>query len=196
MKWLLWMVMCLALRGVALAEQPQATATVRTPPTPEGGERMFFPHDTLWGYAQFDVAPPHNEPDPNLCRADAGNQGGVNAPCNAFARYMAWGTVEVRPFGQGIFRRFMLFADLRFVFGKNIPQTLYTWSMAPIGFERSWGAGIYIGRGFEMRVTQHFLFHRLGDRDRYLGSADLGPNGPWGRYTVIGVRKYFGQRRW
>ena len=60
--------------------------------------------------------------------------------------------------------------------------------------ERSWGAGIYLGKGFEMRVTQHFLFSRFGARDRNLGAADLGPNGPWGRYNMIGVRKYFGQR--
>jgi len=71
-------------------------------------DRMFLPSDTLWGYAQFDIAPPHNEIDPNLCRADAGNFGGVNAPCNAFARYMLSGILEVRPFGRGPFRRFML----------------------------------------------------------------------------------------
>jgi hypothetical protein len=53
-----------------------------------------------------------------------------------------------------------------------------------------------MGKGFEMRVTQHFLFDRFGARDRNLGSADLGPNGPWGRYNAIGVRKYFGSRRW
>jgi hypothetical protein len=45
-------------------------------------------------------------------------------------------------------------------------------------------------------VTQHFLFDRLGARDRNLGTADLGNNGPWGRYNTIGVRKYFGTRRW
>ena len=53
-----------------------------------------------------------------------------------------------------------------------------------------------MGKGFEMRVTQHFLFSRFGARDRNLGPADLGPNGPWGRYNMIGVRKYFGQRRY
>jgi hypothetical protein len=158
--------------------------------------RMFFPSDTLWGYAQFDVAPPHNEIDPNLCASNAGNFGGANAPCNAFARYMLWGLLEVRPFGRGPFRRFMLFGEPRFLFGKNVPQHLYTGSFDAIGVERSWGAAIYLGKGFEARVTQHFLFDRLGARDRYLGTADLGPNGPWGRYNTIGVRKYFGSRRW
>jgi hypothetical protein len=159
-------------------------------------ERFLFPRDTLWGYAQFDFAPPHNEIDPNLCNADAGIVGGVNSPCNAFARYMLSGLLEVRPFGRGPLRRFMLFGEPRFLFGKNLPQTLYTWSFDPIGVEHSWGAAVYLGKGFEFRVTQHFLFDRIGSRDKNLGPADLGPNGPWGRYNAIGVRKYFGTRRW
>jgi hypothetical protein len=163
---------------------------------PKAQERMFLPSDTFYGYAQFDLAPPHNEIDPNLCRSDAGSFGGANAPCNAFARYMFSGLLEVRPFGRGQFRRFMLFGEPRFLFGKNLPQTLYTWSFDAIGVEHSWGAAIYLGKGFEMRVTQHFLFDRFGARDRNLGAADLGPNGPWGRYNAIGVRKSFGTRRW
>jgi hypothetical protein len=159
-------------------------------------DRMFFPSDTFWGYGQFDIAPPHNEIDPNICRADARQFGGVNAPCNAFGRYMLSGLVEVRPFGRGPLQRFMLFGEPRFLFGKNVPQALYTWSFDAIGVEHSWGAAVYLGRGFEMRVTQHFLFDRFGARDRNLGAADLGPNGPWGRYNAIGVRKYFGTRRW
>ncbi|HET7210091.1 MAG TPA: hypothetical protein VFI95_26190 [Terriglobales bacterium] len=157
--------------------------------------RLFFPKNFIWGYTQFDVAPPHNEPDPNLCAANARQFGGANAPCNAFARYMLWGYVEVRPFARTPLRRLLFFGAPNFLFGKNVPQALYTWSPAGIGWERSWGAGIEIGRGFEARVTQHFLFQRFGSRDRNLGPADLGPNGPWGRYNVIGVRKYFGHRR-
>jgi len=159
-------------------------------------ERFFLPPDTFWGYAQFDIAPSHNEIDPNLCAANAGNYGGTNAPCSLFARYMLSGLLEVRPFGRGHLRRFMLWGEPRFLFGKNIPQTLYTWSPDAIGVEHSWGAAIYMGKGFEMRVTQHFLFDRFGARSRYLGQADLGANGPWGRYNTIGVRKYFGTRRW
>jgi hypothetical protein len=161
-----------------------------------GDGRFFLPRDTFYGFAQVDVAPPHNEIDPNLCTAKAGDFGGVNAPCSEFARYMISGLLEVRPFGRGQLRRFMLFGEPKFLFGKNIPQTLYTWSLDAIGVEHSWGAAIYLSRGFELRVTQHFLFNRLGARDRDLGAADLGPNGPWGRYNTIGVRKYFGTRRW
>src|SRR5208283_4743330 len=159
-------------------------------------ERMFFPRDMLWGWAQLDLAPPHNEVDPNLCAGNAGQYGGANAPCSMFARYMLSGILEVRPFGRGPLRRFMVFGAPTFLFGKNVPKTLYTWSPDAIGIEHSWGAGIYIEKGFEFRVTQHFLFDRLGARDTNLGLADLGNNGPWGRYMTVGVRKTFGTRRW
>ena len=53
-----------------------------------------------------------------------------------------------------------------------------------------------MNKGFEFRVTQHFLFDRLGARDTNLGPADLGTNGPWGRFMTVGVRKTFGTRRW
>ena len=190
MKRLLWLVICLALCGAVLAQEP----AVHKKEAP--ADRMFFPRDTLYGYAQFDLAPPHNEIDPNLCAANAGQYGGVNAPCSEFARYMLSGLVEVRPFGRGQLRRFMLFGQPTFLFGKTIPKTLYTWSFDAIGIERSWGGAIYLGQGFEFRVTQHFLFDRLGARNRNLGTADLGNNGPWGRYNTIGVRKTFGTRRW
>lgn len=184
---LLWMVLCLALPGALQAQNEPVT---------DKSDRMFFPRDTLWGYAQFDLAPPHNEIDPNLCAGNAGSYGGVKAPCTAFARYMLSGYLEARPFGKGQFRRIMFFGAPSLLLGKNIPQTLYTWSWDAIGIEHSWGLGVYIAKGFEFRVTQHFLFDRLGARDRNLGPADLGNNGPWGRYNAIGVRKYFGTRRW
>jgi hypothetical protein len=187
MKRLWWILVVFAVSGTLVAQDG-------TPSEKE--DRMFLPRDMFWGYAQLDLAPPHNEIDPNLCAGNAGQYGGANAPCSMFARYMLSGLLEVRPFGKGIFRRFMLFGEPSFLFGKNIPQTLYTWSPDAIGIEHSWGIGIYLGKGFELRVTQHFLFDRLGARDKNLGPADLGNNGPWGRYNAIGVRKYFGTRRW
>src|SRR5690242_8947639 len=100
-----------------------------------GSARTFFPKDTFWGYGQFDLAPPHNEIDPNICRADAGAFGGTAAPCTSFARYMVSGYVEMHPFGRGQFRKFFLFGEPRFLFRRNIPQTLYTWSFDAIGAE-------------------------------------------------------------
>jgi hypothetical protein len=174
--------------------------TVRGQPSqssqPKAEERMFFPRDMLWGWAQLDLAPPHNEIDPGICAGNAGQYGGVNAPCSMFARYMISGMLEVRPFGRGQLRRVMIFGAPAFLFGKTIPQTLYTWSPDAIGIEHSWGGAVYIGKGFEFRITQHFLFDRLGARDTNLGPADQGNNGPWGRYMALGVRKYFGTRRW
>jgi len=189
MKRRVWMAVFLMLSAVAVAQE-------RSSRSGDQSDRFLLPRDTFYGYAQFDIAPPHNEIDPNLCAANAGDFGGVKAPCSEFARYMLSGLLEVRPFGRGPLRRFMLFGQPSFLFGKNLPQTLYTWSFDAIGIEHSWGAAIYLSRGFELRVTQHFLFDRLGARDRNLGTADLGPNGPWGRYNTIGVRKYFGTRRW
>jgi hypothetical protein len=190
----------------APASSPQSTEPVLTgdvihgmPAKPDQAEalpRMFFPRDMFWGWAQLDLAPPHNEIDPNLCAGNAGQYGGANAPCSMFARYMLSGMLEVRPFGRGQLRRFMVFGAPTFLFGKTIPQTLYTWSPDAIGIEHSWGGGIYMGKGFEFRITQHFLFDRLGARDTNLGVADLGNNGPWGRYMTLGVRKSFGTRRW
>jgi hypothetical protein len=138
----------------------------------DSGERMFFPHDMLWGWAQLDLAPPHNEIDPNLCSGDVAANGGLQDPCSLFARYMLSGILEVRPFGRGPLRRFMVYGAPTFLFGKTLPKTLYTWSPDAIGIEHSWA------------------------RDKNLGSADLGNNGPWGRYVTLGVRKTFGTRRW
>jgi hypothetical protein len=157
---------------------------------------MFFPRDTFWGWAQFDLAPPHNEIDPNLCAGNVAQNGGLQDQCSLFARYMLSGMLEVRPFGRGPLRRLMIFGAPTFLFGKTLPKTLYTWSPDAIGIEHSWGAGIFIAKGFEFRVTQHFLFDRLGARSKYLGSADLGNNGPWGRYFTLGLHKSFGTRRW
>jgi len=174
------------------ATAPKTTATpAGTFWVPEPEERWFFPQGNwIYGFAEFDFAPPHNEPDPNFCAANAGNYGGVNSQCNLFARYLLGGQVEVRPFGKTALRRVKFFWNPTFVFGNNVPQYKYTWSWDGIGWERQWGAAVYLGRRFDLRVTQQFLFQRFSSRD--LGPAYLGPNGPWGRFVTIGVRKYFG----
>ena len=166
-----------------------------TSPKPAPEERMFFPKDWYWGWAQFDLAPPHNEVDPNLCAANAGQYGGKNAECSAFARYMISGTVELRPFGQTWLRGFVAFFDPTFLFGKTVPQYNYTWSWSGIGMEYAWGVGYNLPKRFEVRFTGHPVIARFPARDHPLGPAWLGSNGPWGQYNTIGVRKYFGTRR-
>ncbi len=176
---------------------PQSADTQTAPSTTKSQpqERMFFPKDWYWGWAEFDLAPPHNEIDPNLCAANAGQYGGIYSKCNAFARWQIAGTIELRPFGQTIARRLMFFYDPNFLFGKNVPQTLYTWSFQGIGMELGWGVGVDLPKRFQFRYTNHPTIVRFGSRDQPLGPAWLGANGPWGQYNTIGIRKYFGERR-
>ena len=169
---------CVAFRpdirhNVAAHLRPPTSRSRRAQPAPSPPpqERLFFPKDWYWGWAEFDLAPPHNEIDPNLCAANAGNYGGVNAQCNAFARYQLSGTIEIRPIGRTIARRLNFFFDPNFLFGKNVPQTLYTWSWDGIGMEYKWGVGIDLPKRFEFRFTQHPNIQRFGSRDRAAGSG-------------------------
>jgi hypothetical protein len=175
----------------AQAAAPQAGQQSPTFWVPAPEERWWLPKGNwIYGYGEFDFAPSHNEPDPNMCAANAGDYGGANSQCNLFARYLLSGQVWVRPFGKTALRRIKVWWTPTLLFGKNVPQYLYTYSWQGIGMENEWGADIYLGHRFDFRLQQHFLFTRFGDRP--LGPAYLGPNGPWGRYFTIGVRKYFG----
>src|ERR1035438_7177097 len=58
----------------AAAKPASTEAATFWVPAPE--ERWWLPKGNwIYGYAQFDLAPPHNEPDPNFCAANAGNYG-------------------------------------------------------------------------------------------------------------------------
>jgi hypothetical protein len=159
---------------------------------PEG--RLLFPHDWVRGYVDFAVAPPHNEPDLGRCSPSAAvilAAGGANSTCNAYARYLWSGYLEVQPFGKTFARHVFVFFTPTFSFGNNVPQYKYTASMAPIAFERSVGVGIELPKNFEFRVTQHQV-DWLGRYNNNLGLADLNTAGPYGLYTTIGARWYFG----
>ena len=88
-KSLLWVLICFAFSNLAGAQESAEPKSTTAPQA--SSDRMFFPRDMFYGFAQFDLAPPHNEIDPNLCTANAGQYGGVNAPCSEFARYMLSG---------------------------------------------------------------------------------------------------------
>ncbi len=206
MKRLLLFIVVFTFSCAALAQTTESAPSSQTAqsgqaaqsiPPSQSQERMFFPKDWYWGWAQFDLAPPHNEIDPNLCAADAGapQYGGKNAPCSAFARYQLSGNIEIHPIGRTIASRLMLFYEPNFLFGKNLPQVLYTWSWTGIGMEYKWGVGVDLPKRFQFRYTNHPTIQRFGSRDQPLGPAWLGANGPWGQYNTIGVRKYFGTRR-
>ncbi len=159
---------------------------------PEG--RMFFPHNWVRGYVNFDVAPSHNEPDLGRCSQSQAviiSAGGASSDCNAYARYLLGGYLEVQPFGKTFARHVFVFFTPTFSFGNNVPQFKYTASMAGIAFERAVGIGIELPKNFEFRVTQHQV-DWLGKYKNNVGLADLGTSGPYGLYATVGARWYFG----
>lgn len=186
-----------------LAATAAATAAADPAPTPpswgapEG--RMFFPHNSVRGYVNFDVAPPHNEPDLGRCSplgSVIASAGGANSPCNAYARYLLGGYLEIQPFGRTLARHLFVFFTPTFSFGNNVPQFKYTASMSGIAFERSVGIGFELPKNFEIRITQHQVDwlgkYASKNLDPSVPGLDLGTSGPYGLYATIGARYYFG----
>jgi hypothetical protein len=101
--------------GTVAVSTPAAAAADPAPRPPSWGVpegRMFFPHNWLRGYVNFDVAPPHNEPDLGRCTQSQTiiiAAGGANSPCNAYARYLLGGYMEVQPFGKTFARHIFVF---------------------------------------------------------------------------------------
>ena len=76
------------------------------------------------GYVQFDLAPPHNEIDSGLCMGAPESRSPANAACSAFARFMASGHLEVRPFQKlpaPILKTIYVFGDPSFLFAPGEP---------------------------------------------------------------------------
>ncbi len=189
--------------AVATLATPDEAAASSAPATkasswgvPPG--RTFFPHNWLRGYVNFDVAPPHNEPDLGRCTQNAtiiAAAGGVNSPCTAYARYLMGGYLEIQPFGRTIARHLFVFWTPTFSLGSNVPQYKYTASMAGIAYERAFGIGFELPKNFEVRVEQHqvdWLGKFKGAIDPAIQGLDLGTAGPYGLYSTIGARWYFG----
>ena len=199
----------------ALAQDTTATVAMSTPgaaapdlaaaPAPNPSSwgvpkgRTLFPHNWLRGYVDFEVAPPHNEPDLGRCTQSQTiiiAAGRANSPCNAYARYLLGGYLEIQPFGKTIARHLFLFFTPTFSFGNNVPQFKYTASMAGIAYERSVGFGFELPKNFEIRVTQHQVDwlgkYNSKNVDPSVFGLDLGTSGPYGLYATIGARWYFG----
>jgi hypothetical protein len=187
--------------GTLAVSMPAAPSSVPAafpaPPPPSWGVpegRLLLPHNWLRGYIDFEGAPPHNEPDLGRCSPSSTvivAAGGANSNCNAYARYLLGGYLEIQPFGKTLARHFFLFFTPTFSFGNNVPQFKYTASMSGIAFERSVGFGFELPKNFEIRVMQHQV-DWLGKYNHNVGLADLGTSGPYGLYSTIGARWYFG----
>ena len=166
--------------------------------------RALFPHNWLRGYGDFEYAPPHNEPDLGRCsqsQAVIQAAGGANSPCTAYARYLMGGYLEVQPFGKTFLRHVFFFFTPTFSLGNNVPQYKYTASLSGIAYERSVGVIIELPKNFEFRVTQHQVDWLGKFQNNVAGNApcsatsgclDLGTAGPYGLYSTIGARWYFG----
>jgi hypothetical protein len=172
--------------GLLMCEEPPAS-TMQT----SGSESLLFPPNFIRGYVDFEIAPPHNEFDLGLCAPQSGPLPAGRLECAAYARYSWGGYVEVQPFGRGIMRNLYLFAEPKLYGGKNVPQESYTASPALILFEETLGLGWTLPHNLELRLKHH----RNKLLGRYGGSLHdylLKPDGPYGLYTTIGVRWYFG----
>ncbi len=180
--------------SASAASEPEAAPSPRPPAWGVPERRMFFPHHWVRGYVEYDFAAPHNEPDLGRCspsHAVIVAAGGANSDCNAYARYLLGGYVELQPFGKTLARHLFLFFTPTFSFGSNVPQFKYTASMSGIAFERAVGFGFELPKNFEIRVMQHQV-DWLGKYNHNVGLADLGTSGPYGLYSTIGARWYFG----
>jgi len=192
-----------AAASVAVATPVATTTTTASSPQPRSWgvpeDRMFFPHNWLRGYVDYEVAPPHNEPDLDRCTQSQAiiiTAGKANSPCNAYARYLLGGYLEVQPFGRTFARHFFVFYTPMFSFGNNVPQFKYTASMAGIAYDRAVGIGLELPKHFELRVMQHQVDwlgkYRNKNVDPSVPGLDLGTPGPYGLYSTIGARWYFG----
>jgi hypothetical protein len=177
---------------VAADPGPAAAPRLSSWGVPQG--RMFFPHNWVRGYVEYDFAAPHNEPDLGRCsplHAVIVSAGAADSNCNAYARYLLGGYLEIQPFGKTLARHLFLFFTPTFSFGNNVPQYKYTYSMAGIAMERSIGFGFELPKNFEIRVMQHQV-DWLGKYNHNVGTADLGTSGPYGLYSTVGARWTFG----
>lgn len=167
--------------SLTFLQSPQAdSSSAKSDPGP-----LFFGKGFLRGYTDFEVAPPHNEPDLGRCNQPQPN-------CSAFARYIIGGYLEFQPFARTFLRHAYFFYEPRFFFGDNIPQVKYTWSMAPLAYEKTLGLAIALPKHFELRVTNHGVTS-FPPFDVNLGPYDSGPDKePLGIYNTVGVRWYFG----
>src|ERR1700690_1312776 len=154
-------------------------------------DRLLLPHNFVRGFVDFEGAPPHNEVDLGLCAPHIGPlvPGAVN--CAAYARYVWSGYVEIQPFGRTPLKHVFVFATPKLFAGNNVPGLQYTASHSGILWEETLGAGVTLPYQLEFRVTHHRT-HLMG---RYGGTANsliFRPDGPYGLYTTVGVRWYFG----
>ena len=140
---LLWTVLCLVMPGAVQAQSDSVTDTT---------DRMFLSSRHAYGATgNLTWRLRTTRSIPICARETLSDYGGVNAPCSLFARYMFSGLVEVRPFGKGQFRRFMVFGQPAVLIWQDRPAgALHLVVLTPSDIEQSWGLGVYIRQGIRI----------------------------------------------
>lgn len=190
MKWYLVLTGALVLIGPSRAQQPETSLVAQPKIAYAAVDRFLFPRNFARGFVDFQMAPPHNEMDLGLCQIKASDPG-YRADCTGYARYAFSSYLEVQPFGRGPLQRLFLITEPKFYGGNNLPQQRYTYSAAPILMEMSMGAGIALSDRAELRLITHKA-HLMGRYAAMHSPVNLAGDGPYGSYTTVGVRYYFG----
>ncbi len=155
---------------------------------------FLFPKHFVRGFVETELNP-NGGRDLGRCANDSGVVGGRGAPCAAFTRYGLAGYLEFQPFGRKLgpapLDRLFAFAEVRSGFGRNLPRNGASWSTERIMYEVVYGAGIILPAKLELRIWKHSN-HWMGRYRRSLERGDLGPNGPYGMYAAIALRRNFG----
>jgi hypothetical protein len=144
---------------------------------------LWFPADTFSGELDFGIAPAHNEVDLNRCHAGPGD-------CDAYASYRLRTNLAVHLFGRGPLSRVVALIDADTFLGNNHPGTPYSFSPSPIMLEHTVGLRINLPKGFWVEGINHSN-HWFGRYAGSVGPEDLGPNGPYGQYSLISVGHKF-----
>jgi len=199
-----WIGLVAVVLGIAASGFAQQQQQVSAPPADLPGRpttaaafgtsetRTFFPHHWIRGHLDFQVAPPHNEPDLSRCsQLPAANFGGADSQCTAYARWVVSGYIELQPIGRTFFRHVFVFFTPEFFFGRNVPRYSYTASFEPMADSRSIGVGLELPKNFELRLTSEHS-DWLGRYTKDLGPADLGTEPPYGDNATVGLRWSFG----
>lgn len=155
-------------------------------------DRQFFPRNSIRGFVDFQVAPPHNEVDLGLCVLTKNDPLAQRAACSGYARYVWSGYLEMQPIGRGPLRHAFLFIEPKIFGGSNVPQERYSASASLILWEPTVGLGMELPKSFEFRLTHHQV-NLLGRyRNNAASVSTLRTDGPYGINTTVGLRWYFG----
>jgi hypothetical protein len=160
-----------------------AACTTGSLAAPEDSDRWF----DAYGFVDFSLYPPHNEPDLNLrgyTPAWVTGQG-YDWYGDAFPRYglEANLTLELRRYNK-----VFVFFNPYLPMGQTTPQVEYGWSAQPIGIRLHFGIGYHLTDHFDL-LLQHHNWEFFGKYRNVMI-----PEGSYGGWNSITARYRFDTR--